>query len=330
MRNAWARRVGMITLVGTMVGFLPTPYSPAIAQVTVYPDQIQFELATGAVLVPIPGSQTAFPGTNCGPGDTGPTGRGQTVEIVFDSNKVIVTGAAGNDLCIFDEGTTINTPNTDPNVMLANTIVANGQDDFLLVFDHPIYAVGFRFLTNREASETVTFKGPAGNTISTENLDALTPPNSRPFVGFKSTTPIKSVTINTAGGSTQNEGFDALKVADTVQVRIDIKPNSSENTINPKAGGVIPTAIFSGTGFDTASVNPATLSLAGAPVKSVAGNNFLCNPQDLNADGRVDMLCHFEVPSGLQQGDSVAVLQGRTFDDTKIRGQDFIRLVPGK
>lgn len=317
-------------LAATMAWLLLAPTPSAMAQVTVYSDPIQFELATGAVLVPIPDSQTAFPGTNCGSGDTGPTGAGSTVQIVFNSNRVTITGAAGNNLCIFDAGTIINSGNTNPSTMLANTIVGNGEDDFLLVFDEPVFAVGFRFLTNNQANETVTLKDGAGNTLFTQNIDVLTPPNARPFVGFASQTPFKSMIIDTTGGAVENEGFDALRVAEARQVRIDIKPNSPENTVNPRAGGVIPTAIFSDNGFSAADLDPTTLRLAGAPVKSTGGSQVLCQLRDLNADGLADLLCHFQVPSDLQLGDAMLALDGETYNGTKIHGQDSIRLVPAQ
>src|SRR3990172_10577270 len=102
--------------------------------VAVYSDQAAFQAATGAAGVPIPNAATAFPGTTCGGGDIGPTGAGPSVTIAFGSNGVTVTGAGGAGLCIFDDGTIIKRANTNPNVMIANTIVGNGEDDFLLTF----------------------------------------------------------------------------------------------------------------------------------------------------------------------------------------------------
>jgi len=187
--------------------------APAVAQVTVFDDPVQFDLATGAMVVPIPDSQTAFPGTVCGVGDIGPTGIGAQVEILFDANTVTITNPITGSLCIFDNGTIIQPPtNTNPNVMIANTIVGNGEDDFLLEFDVPVLAVGFRFLTNFLAEEVVTLKDSSGGVISVEDVSALTPPNTRQFVGFQSTIPIQSVLIDTEDGNTQNEGIDAIKV----------------------------------------------------------------------------------------------------------------------
>ncbi len=69
------------------LGVLASDTHTALAQVTVYTDQILFENATGAIEIPIPDGATAFPGVDCGlPG----TGRGQQIQIPFDSNNLTV------------------------------------------------------------------------------------------------------------------------------------------------------------------------------------------------------------------------------------------------
>ena len=189
-----------------------TVQQASAAPITVFSDFAAFNAATGATNISIPDSQTAFPGTLCGVGDIGPTGIGTQVNI----GGVAITGAGGNALCIFDNGTIIKPfGNTIPDVMTANTIVANGEDDYLLMFGNAVEAVGFGFLTNRVADELLTFRDSSGNTISVVDIDSLTPTNTRVFVGFQSVIPIKSLLIDTIGGATQNEGFDALFVATT-------------------------------------------------------------------------------------------------------------------
>ena len=204
------------------------PLSETFAQVRVIAiaDPARFDRLTGAAAIPIPDSQRAFPGTNCGSGDRGPTGSGPTVVIPFGVNRLTITGARGNGLCIFDGGTMIfslsgGLDNTQPNFMTANTIVGNGDDDFLFVFDNPVYAIGLTLLTNNIARETVTFRDLVGNVIDVINIDRLTPRNDRVFVGFASLTPIKSILLDTADGATQNEGVQAIKVGETLPGNFD-------------------------------------------------------------------------------------------------------------
>lgn len=115
-----------------------------------------------------------------------------------------------------------------------------------------------------------------------------------------------------------------------ITVAIDIKPGSFPNSINLSSAGVIPVAILSSDTFNApAEVNPDTLTLAGARVR-VAGKSgkFLCHSEEVNGDGRLDLVCQFENDLNAEVGDSIAVLEGETFDGSLIRGEDSIRIVP--
>jgi len=319
----WTKRYGYMFLAVTVFVLLWSRHS-VFAQVTVFNDPIQFDLATGAIVVPIPDSQTAFPGTICGFGDIGPTGIGGQVDIGFNSNMVTITNVSGGELalCIFDNGTIITTPNINPNVMIANTIVGNGEDDFLLVFANPVHAVGFRFLTNFLADEEVTLKDEAGNIISVEDIDALTPTNTRQFVGFQSNTPIKSVIIDTDDGDVENEGFDALKVAETFPIVINIKPDSFPNSINPNSKGVIPVAILTTEVFDATTVDPGSVRFGPSEAIEKHGVGHI---EDVDMDGDDDVVYHFPTQdSGIQCGDTTAMLTGTTLGGQSVMGLDSI------
>lgn len=215
---SWVMKLVLLILSLGIGQLSLTVLNASAAPITVFSDFTAFSAATGATDLAIPASQTAFPGSSCGTGDIGPTGIGGQVDIGFNSNMVAVTNVSGGQLalCIFDNGTIIKPfGNTIPDVMIANTIVGNGEDDFLLVFDTPVEAVGFRFLTNSVADELLTFRDSSGNVISVVDIDPFTPTNTRVFAGFHSVIPIKSLVIDTVGGAVQNEGFDALYVATT-------------------------------------------------------------------------------------------------------------------
>ena len=79
-------RVPIISMV--ILGVLMIGGHAALAQVTIFTDPIQFELVTGAEIVPIPDAATAFPGVTCG---LPLTGRGPSVVMVFDTNTLTVT-----------------------------------------------------------------------------------------------------------------------------------------------------------------------------------------------------------------------------------------------
>jgi hypothetical protein len=77
-------------------------------------------------------------------------------------------------------------------------------------------------------------------------------------------------------------------------------------------------------------LDPATVTLAGAHVVTQGKvETPLTNIQDVNRDGRVDLVLHFKTQD-LQLAPNVteAVLLGETFSGQGIRGTDSIRLLP--
>jgi len=129
--------------------------------------------------------------------------------------------------------------------------------------------------------------------------------------------------------------IDALEGGDTaydgiIHVNIDIKPGNDQNNINLGANGVIPVAILSSDIFNAVhDVNPETLTLAGAKVKTPGkSNKTLCSAKDVNSDGLNDLVCKFENDLDLKAGETTAILEGMTFDNIPIRGEDAVRIVP--
>ena len=195
--------------------------NPAMGQVQVFSDPVKFDIQAKAPAIPIPDSQRVFPGTSCGAQPpVGKIGSGQQVVLSFGSNSVTITSAQGFPLCIFDAGSLISNPygNIEPSFMIANTIVSDTQKDLRFVFDHPVQAVAFRLLTNNVAREVANFKDAAGGTFSSVDIDRFTARNDRAFVGFISKKPIKEIVLVINRGiepAGQNEGIDAIKVAET-------------------------------------------------------------------------------------------------------------------
>ncbi len=110
-------------------------------------------------------------------------------------------------------------------------------------------------------------------------------------------------------------------------VSIDIKPGSTENSINPNSHGKIPVAILSGRGFVAPEVvkqGSLTFGRSGSE-QSLA----FCSSEDVNGDGRLDLVCHFETERTAFQGsDSQGILNGLTHTGRALKGIDSIRLVP--
>ena len=115
-----------------------------------------------------------------------------------------------------------------------------------------------------------------------------------------------------------------------VPIAIDIKPGSDTNSINVGSAGVIPVAILSTADFDALTVDPTSVSLAGASVKLVGkSDKYLCHQEDVNIDGLIDLVCQvYTAQFMIDEGETTAILEAKTLDGTKLRGEDFIRVVP--
>lgn len=124
-------------------------------------------------------------------------------------------------------------------------------------------------------------------------------------------------------------------------VEIDIEPGAFPNVINLRSAGTIPVAIISTVAFDALTVHPLTVSLhsvsaPGAPSVELVGKGVrpLCTVQDVNGDGRPDLLCHVVTGTLPLVGESVAVLDavshpaGGPAEGIPVRGADFIKIVP--
>jgi hypothetical protein len=115
-----------------------------------------------------------------------------------------------------------------------------------------------------------------------------------------------------------------------VEVEIDIKPGSDPNSINLRSKGNVPVAIFSTPAFDATTIDPATVTLADAPVRAVGRKGERqAAAEDVNGDGLMDLLVHIDTQAlVLAPGAVEAVLTGTTYDGTPIRGSDAVQIVP--
>jgi len=173
---------------------------------------------------------------------------------------------------------------------------------------------------------TVTAVGTAANgNVTLSSNGAVT---YSPNTGFAGQDQF-SYTIGDGKGGTSTA--EVYIVVNPKNVLIDIKPGSYPNSINLGSNGVVPVAILSTDSFDATTVDPATVSLAGADVAMRGkGNRYLASNQDVNADGRLDLVLQIETenlnPADLQDGYGTVV--GTTTDGIPIIGTDEITIVP--
>jgi alpha-tubulin suppressor-like RCC1 family protein len=110
------------------------------------------------------------------------------------------------------------------------------------------------------------------------------------------------------------------------RVLIDIKPGSSTNPIQRGAAGSTPVAILSSATFSApARVMQSSLTFG----RTGTETSFVkCDaPQDVNGDGRLDLVCKFDTKkSGFQLGNTVGVLRGRTVAGARFEGTDVVTI----
>jgi len=123
------------------------------------------------------------------------------------------------------------------------------------------------------------------------------------------------------GGGPFIDGTVAFKAERLTEWPIDIKPGSDPNSINLKSKGVVPVAVLTTDLFDAATVDPDTVSFAGAlPVRWTM--------EDVDGDGDMDLLFHFKTQElGLVGGSTDATLTGATYDGEVFSGTDFVKIV---
>lgn len=108
-------------------------------------------------------------------------------------------------------------------------------------------------------------------------------------------------------------------------VPVDVKPGSRTNSVNPRSRGGIPVAILTYDGFDATSVDPLSVSFGPAGASEMHGRGHI---EDVDGDGTSDLVLHFRTQeTGIQCGDSEAILTGVTFAGDAIHGSDAIRTV---
>ena len=133
--------------------------------------------------------------------------------------------------------------------------------------------------------------------------------------------------------SAANEAWIAVLPPATIQVAIDIRPDSDINVVNPLSRGVIPAAILGSDSFEVADVDVTTLAFG---LDAAAPSHDLTKPgafeehlRDANDDGYTDLISHYRIEhTGVQPEDTEACLTGQTLDGTPFEGCDAIGTVP--
>lgn len=137
---------------------------------------------------------------------------------------------------------------------------------------------------------------------------------------------------------TEIEGADRMFVTQyvvsdsSIDVMVDIKPESDSNPINPTGRGRIPVAILGSEALDVTDIDVGMLAFGpGAAAAShdlTRSGVFEDHLQDVDDDGWVDLVLHFRIEeTGVEPDAAEVCLAGETLDGTTFEGCDAIRAV---
>ena len=117
------------------------------------------------------------------------------------------------------------------------------------------------------------------------------------------------------------------KVVLELAVEIDIEPGGDPNSLRLGPGN-LPVAILSSTTFDATTVDPRSVVLAGARVTLRAQGTPMASAEDVDGDGRDDLVVHIDKAAlELTAADVIAELTGRTFGGRVVFGVDEVRII---
>lgn len=142
---------------------------------------------------------------------------------------------------------------------------------------------------------------------------------------------VSTVALGTFPPGLAPVGFGiSMLPSSAISVGIDIMPVHNPNEINLKAQGKLQVAILGSADFSVATVDPYTVTVAGAPVL-VKKDGPMAVIDDVNNDGFVDLVVQVAIQGlQLQLGDKEAVVEGKTYDGLAIRGTDSVLIVHGR
>ncbi|WP_455212390.1 pre-peptidase C-terminal domain-containing protein, partial [Kaarinaea lacus] len=116
-----------------------------------------------------------------------------------------------------------------------------------------------------------------------------------------------------------------------MQISVDVKPGNEDDwaPINPKSRGKVPVALLSSSSFDAMTVEISTLTFGATGDEDSLSH---CNKRgkDVNGDGMLDMLCHFNnQDAGFNNESLQRIVRRRTALGTVFERRGFLKVVPG-
>ncbi|UCC63457.1 MAG: hypothetical protein JSV36_22490 [Anaerolineae bacterium] len=251
----------------------------------------------------------------------GTTGGDEAIGLGFSSDGITWSGydADGDGKADPVLNGTYNAGDWDYNYVSRATVIKNADDDYEMWYSGGVGAMnhGIGYATS---SDGINWTRDGDNPIFHKD-DGVDWRDSRTYCPAV----LKDGSIYQmwfAGkGSAYSIGY-ATAMPPVVKVEIDVKPGSYPNSINLGSMGVVPVAVLTTDDFDASTVDPATVTFAGA-------SPLRWTTEDVDSDGDLDLLFHFRTQElSLDGSSTVATLTGTTFGGQAIQGTDTVNIVP--
>jgi hypothetical protein len=127
-----------------------------------------------------------------------------------------------------------------------------------------------------------------------------------------------------------------ITVVGRILVKIDIEPWCSRNLVNFKRHELIPVAVLSSDTFDARTLNPATVTFAGARALQCEKTKWhgwrhqhvRRHTWDVNGDGKPDVVFFFRLDdTTLTLSSTEGALMGMTYSGLAVEGKDSLRML---
>ncbi len=226
----------------------------------------------------------------------------------------------------------------DPTTNVTYTsVTSGGQTTATTDTAPPSLPPNFDLVTSADITTTATYTASDADPIVVclrYNPSAVTNPQNLSLMhyvdGMWTNVTTSNDTVNglICGGVTTLSPFAVVKGI-PISVSIMIKPPSTAPaSLNLTSNGNIPVAILSSSTFDATKVQPSTIQLDGDNVKLKGNGGYQCSSQDVNGDGKPDLIC--QVPIDQFQaipGSDEAILTAVTTSNQYIQGSEAITIV---
>ncbi|WP_435333275.1 right-handed parallel beta-helix repeat-containing protein [Haloarchaeobius sp. TZWWS8] len=145
--------------------------------------------------------------------------------------------------------------------------------------------------------------------------------------------PYVTTESHTTGATEFVDHYPLVEPPSHIELGLDVKPDSEENTINPNSKGVTPVTVYSTADFDATTLDVSTLRFGSAAVVDAGDGASAAHGghvEESDGDGLADLVLHFSTPdAGFVAGDTEAKLVGQTGDGTQVVGTDSVTTVDG-